>query len=43
MSSWIQENWRLAIIITIYLVGYVIIKHFLKTFLINRSKKSHSR
>lgn len=39
MNNWITANWGLVVIITLYLVGYVIIKHFLKTFLINRSKK----
>lgn len=41
MNNWIAENGGLVVVIALYLIGYVIVKHFLKTFLINRSKKKH--
>lgn len=39
MNNWITENWGMVVIIALYLIGYVIMKHFLKTFLINRSNR----
>ncbi len=39
MNNGIIENFGTVGIIALYLIGYFIIKHFLKTFLLNRSKK----
>ena len=43
MGNWVTQNWSLVGIIALYLIGYMILKYFLKTFLINRSKKRNSQ
>ncbi len=39
MYNWVTANLDLAGIIALYLIGYVVVKHFLKTFLIRQAKK----
>jgi|GEM_PF-3196853 hypothetical protein len=39
MTNWITTNFGLIVIIALYLVGYVIVKYYLKAFLIRQSRK----
>ena len=43
MYNWIIENEGMIVGVTLFLIGYAIIKHFLKKSIINRYKNKLSK